>query len=106
VLSPTQLAQRLDQRLRILAGGERGAVERHATLRAAIDWSYDLLTPTEQQMLARLSVFAGGCTLDAAESVCAGGPIESHDVLDLLSGLVLRSLVVADTADPTDTAAG
>ena len=98
VLSPAQLAQRLDQRFRLLAGGERGAVERHATLRAAIDWSYDLLAPAEQLVLTRLSVFAGGCSLEAAESVCCGGGVDELDVLDLLAVLVARSLVVADDA--------
>ena len=98
MLSPAQLAQRLDQRFRLLAGGERGAVERHATLRAAIDWSYDLLAPAEQLVLARLSVFAGGCSLEAAESVCSGGGVDELDVLDLLAVLVARSLVVADDA--------
>ncbi len=96
VLSPAQLAQRLDRRFRLLAGGERGAVERHATLRAAIDWSYDLLAPSEQLLLTRLSVFAGGCSLEAAESVCSGGDVDELDVLDLLGLLVARSLVVAD----------
>ena len=98
VLSPAQLAQRLDQRFRLLAGGERGAVERHATLRAAIDWSYDLLAPAEQLVLTRLAVFAGGCSLEAAESVCSGGGVDELDVLDLLAVLVARSLVVADDA--------
>ncbi|HLM16871.1 MAG TPA: adenylate/guanylate cyclase domain-containing protein, partial [Acidimicrobiia bacterium] len=98
VLSPAQLAQRLDQRFRLLAGGERGAVERHATLRAAIDWSYDLLAAAEQRVLARLSVFSGGCSLEGAESVCSGGGIDEVDVLDLLAVLVARSLVVADDA--------
>ena len=98
VLSPAQLAQRLDQRFRVLAGGERGAIERHATLRAAIDWSYDLLTHDEQRVLARLSVFAGGCSLEAAEAVCAGAGIDEVEVLDLLSALVARSLVVAEDA--------
>jgi predicted ATPase len=96
VLSPAQLAQRLDQRFRVLAGGERGAIERHATLRAAIDWSYDLLATDEQHVLARLSVFAGGCTLEAAEAVCSGAGIDEAQVLDLLSALVARSLVVAE----------
>jgi predicted ATPase/class 3 adenylate cyclase len=103
VLSPAQIAARLDQRFALLAGGERGAIERHATLRAAIDWSYDLLEPAEQVMLARLSVFAGGCTLDAAEVVCSGGPIEQGRVLDLLSSLVARSLVTVDVSDPEET---
>ena len=104
VLSPTQIAQRLDQRFRFLAGGDRGAVERHATLRAAIDWSFGLLEPNEQLLLTRLSIFSGGCTLEAAEQVCsdgANGPIDEVDVLDLLSSLVAQSLVVADDADPT-----
>jgi predicted ATPase/class 3 adenylate cyclase len=98
VLSPAQLAQRLDQRFRVLAGGERGAVERHATLRAAIDWSYDLLSTDEQRMLARLSVFAGSCSLEGAEAVCSGAGIDEVDVLDLLAALVARSLVVAEDA--------
>jgi predicted ATPase/class 3 adenylate cyclase len=98
VLSPAQLAQRLDQRFRVLAGGERGAIERHATLRAAIDWSYDLLSPDEQRVLARLSVFAGGCSLEAAEAVCSGAGIDEVEVLDVLSALVARSLVVAEDA--------
>jgi len=98
VLSPSQLAQRLDDRFRVLAGGERGAIERHATLRAAIDWSHDLLTTDEQHVLARLSVFAGGCSLEAAEAVCSVAGIDEADVLDVLSALVARSLVVAEDA--------
>jgi hypothetical protein len=95
-MSPAELVSRLDRRFRVLAGGRRGAVERHQTLRAAIDWSYELLTVAQQALLARLSVFAGGCTLDAAEAVCNGGPVDADDVLDLMAGLVARSLVVAD----------
>ena len=98
VLSPVQLAQRLDQRFRLLAGGERGAIERHATLRAAIDWSYDLLAADRQRLLARLSVFAGGCSLEAAELVCSADGIDEVEVLDLLAGLVARSLVQVDDA--------
>jgi predicted ATPase/class 3 adenylate cyclase len=92
-MSPAELVARLDQRFRVLAGGRRGAVERHQTLRAAIDWSYELLTPAQQALMARMSVFAGGCTLDSAEAVCAGEPVDADDVLDLLAGLVARSLV-------------
>ncbi len=99
-LSPTQIAARLDQRFRLLAGGERGAVERHATLRAAIDWSYDMLSTAEQTALGRLSVFAGTCTLDAAEAVCSGGDVDADDVLDLVSSLVAKSLVVSYTDGP------
>jgi predicted ATPase len=99
-MSPAELVARLDRRFRVLAGGRRGAVERHQTLRAAIDWSYELLTPAEQVLLARMSVFAGGCTLDSAEAVCAGEPVDPEDVLDLLAGLVARSLVVAGHDGP------
>jgi predicted ATPase/class 3 adenylate cyclase len=99
-LSPAQIADRLGQRFRLLAGGERGAVERHATLRAAIDWSYDLLSAREQLVLGRLSVFAGTCTLEAAEAVCSGGEIDDEDVLDLVSSLVAKSLVVSYTDGP------
>ena len=98
VLSPMQIVQRLDQRFRLLSGGERGAIERHATLRAAIDWSYDLLSNDQQTLLARLSVFAGGCSLEAAEAVCSTAGIDEADVLDLLSALVARSLVLGDEA--------
>ena len=99
-LSAAELAGRLDQRFRVLAGGQRSAVKRHQTLRAAIDWSYDLLAEPEQRMLDRLSVFAGGFTLDAAEAVTAGEAVERLDVLDLLGVLVSRSLVEADTRGP------
>ena len=83
----------------MLSGGRRGAIERHATLRAAIDWSYDLLDSAEQRLLARLSVFSGGCTLEAIEEICSGDPVERDDVMDLVAGLVARSLVVAEDSD-------
>jgi predicted ATPase/class 3 adenylate cyclase len=102
VLSPSQIAQRLDQRFRLLAGGTRGAIERHATLRAAVDWSYELLNGAEQKLLARLAIFAGGCTLEAAEQVCSDDEITELEVLDLLSSLVARSLVVSDVTDLGD----
>jgi predicted ATPase/class 3 adenylate cyclase/tetratricopeptide (TPR) repeat protein len=95
-LSPSELAARLDDRFRVLGGGRRGAVERHQTLRAAVDWSYDLLDETEQRVLERLSVFAGGFTLHAAEAIASGDGIEAHTVLDVLAALVAQSLVVAD----------
>jgi predicted ATPase len=97
MLTPAELARRLDERFRILSGSERGAVERHQTLRAAIDWSYDLLDNAERTLLDRLSVFAGGFTLEAAEAVAPGGTISRDEVFDLLAGLVARSLVEADT---------
>ncbi|MEO8695709.1 MAG: BTAD domain-containing putative transcriptional regulator, partial [Acidimicrobiales bacterium] len=96
VLSPIQLAQRLTQRFRVLGGGERGAIERHATLRAAIDWSYEMLDKNQQRLLVRLSVFAGGCSLEGAEAVCSDSDSDEVQVLDLLAALVARSLVVVD----------
>ena len=98
-LSPAELLRRLDRRFQVLSGGRRGAIERHATLRAAIDWSYDLLDSAEQRLLARLSVFSGGCTLEAIEEICSGDPVERDDVMDLVAGLVARSLVVAEDSD-------
>jgi predicted ATPase/class 3 adenylate cyclase len=95
-----ELARGLDRRFETLAGGRRRAVQRHQTLRAAIDWSYDLLEEPERRLLARLAVFAGGCTRDAAEAVCAGEPIERSRVFELLAGLVARSLVVAERGGP------
>ena len=76
-------------------------MERHQTLRAAIDWSYDLLTEPEQRLLGRLAVFSGGCTLEAAEAACAGGPIEADEVFESLASLVARSLVLADAGPKT-----
>ena len=90
MLSAAEIAARLDDRFRLLTGGARTAVDRHRTLRATIDWSYDLLDADSQTLLRRLSVFAGGFDLAAAEAV--GGP----DALDLLSGLVDRSWVAVE----------
>jgi predicted ATPase/class 3 adenylate cyclase len=97
MLAPPELARRLDQRFRILTGSDHGAVERHQTLRAAIDWSYELLDDTERRLLDRLSVFAGGFTLQAAEAAASGEGINADAVFDLLAALVARSLVEADT---------
>ncbi len=105
VLSVDQIAKRLDDRFRLLTGGSRTALERHQTLRAALDWSYNLLPPAEQVLFRRLSVFVGGWTLEAAESVCgdpstalrtASGQVGSEDVLHLLEGLINKSLVIAE----------
>jgi predicted ATPase/class 3 adenylate cyclase len=101
-MSPSVLADRLDQRFRVLTGGRRGAVERHQTLRAAIDWSYELCAEPEQRLLARLTVFSGGCTLDAVEAVCTGDGIEIDEALELLANLIARSLVVADDTETGD----
>jgi predicted ATPase/class 3 adenylate cyclase len=95
-MNPAELARRLDRRFEVLAGGRRGAVERHQTLRAAIDWSYDLLDKPQRLLFARLSVFAGGCTLDAADAVCGGGPVDEHAVWEMMAALVAQSLVVAE----------
>jgi predicted ATPase len=95
-LSAGELAARLDDRFRLLTGGSRTGLERHQTLRAAVDWSYDTLSVAERALLERLSVFAGGCTLEAAEEVCAGGDVDGDAVLDLLAQLVAKSLVVTD----------
>jgi len=95
-LSVGQIAERLDDQFRLLTGGSRTALRRHQTLQALVDWSHDLLTNAERVLLRRLSVFAGGCTLEAAESVGAAQPISRADVLDLMTGLVDKSLVVAE----------
>jgi predicted ATPase/class 3 adenylate cyclase len=97
VLAVEQIAVRLDNRFRLLTRGSRTVLPRHQTLQAAIDWSYELLSDRERAVLCRLSVFAGGWTLEAAEAVCTGGGIEASDVLDLLTQLVDKSLVVAQT---------
>ncbi|MBW4716027.1 BTAD domain-containing putative transcriptional regulator [Saccharothrix obliqua] len=94
-LGVATLLDRLDDRFRLLAGGHRDAPARQRTLRAMIDWSWDLLSTAEQTVLRRLSVTAEGCDLAAAEAVCAGGGVRAEDVADLLTGLVNRSLVVA-----------
>jgi non-specific serine/threonine protein kinase len=89
-----QIEQRLDQRFRLLTGGSRTALPRQQTLRSLIDWSYDLLNESEKALLCRLTVFVGGWELEAAEQVCAGGLVEEWEVLDLLTRLVEKSLVV------------
>ncbi len=99
VLSVEEIAKRLDERFRLLVGGSRTAPARHQTLQAAMDWSYGLLSEGERAVLRRLSVFAGGVTLEAAERVCGGEGVEATDLLDLLSHLVDKSLVVAETED-------
>jgi predicted ATPase len=101
MFSLDDLTQRVRQRFRLLTGG-RGTIERHQTLRAAIDWSFDLLSASEKVAFSRLSVFAGGCTLEAAEAIIADADLERDGVLDLLSGLVDKSLVGVDrTRDVT-----
>ncbi len=94
-LTPRQIADRLDDRFRLLTGGSRTVLPRQQTLRAVVDWSWDLLEPAEQALLRRLSVFSGGCDLTSAEAVCAGGEVERRDVAALLGSLVDKSLVIA-----------
>jgi predicted ATPase/class 3 adenylate cyclase/DNA-binding CsgD family transcriptional regulator len=98
VLSPQQILDGLEDRFRLLTGGTRGGMRRQQTLEASVAWSHDLLTPEERVLFRRLSVFAGGFTLDAAEYVGAGsGPgCEPAAVLDLLQGLADKSLVVVE----------
>jgi predicted ATPase/DNA-binding winged helix-turn-helix (wHTH) protein len=98
-MSVDELSERLDQRFALLTDGSRAALPRHRTLRSTIDWSYDLLREPEKLLLQRLSVFAGGWTLAAAEEVCAGEGIEHRDVLDLLTSLGDKSLVVPEQED-------
>jgi hypothetical protein len=95
-MSLDQLAQRLDDRFRLLTGGSRTALPRHRTLRAVIDWSWELLTDAERMVLRRLSVFSGGASLEAAERVCVGDAVEQEQVLELLSSLAEKSLLLTE----------
>jgi non-specific serine/threonine protein kinase len=98
VLTVQQIAARLDDRFSLLTGGNHAAmIPRHQTLRATMDWSYDLLSEQERILFHRLSVFSGGFALEAAETIDAGSGIQAHQILDLLSHLIDKSLVVADT---------
>jgi len=102
VLTVQEIVARLDDRFDLLISAQRTGYEpRHSTLQAAIDWSYALLTAEEQALLRRLAVFDAGFTLDTAESVCSGEDIASQDILDLISSLVSKSLVVAETVGRT-----
>ncbi|MGH3313441.1 MAG: ATP-binding protein, partial [Streptomyces sp.] len=99
-LTPRQIADRLDDRFRLLTSGSRTVLPRQQTLRAVVDWSWDLLDERERTVLRRLSVFSGGCTLTAAEYVCAGreetGGEATLDVLDVLGALVDKSILIAE----------
>jgi predicted ATPase/DNA-binding SARP family transcriptional activator len=98
-LSAEQLSLRLDDPLKVLSTGGRTADPRHRSLRATLEWSFELLSEGERVLFKRLSVFAGGWTLEAAEEVCSGEGIEQGDVLEVLSGLVDKSLVVAEATE-------
>ncbi|MDT0456313.1 BTAD domain-containing putative transcriptional regulator [Streptomyces sp. DSM 41527] len=95
-MSIDQLAHRLDDRFRLLTSGSRTALPRHKTLRAAVDWSWELLTDAERMVLRRLSVFSGGASPEAAERVCAGDAVEQEQVIELLTALTEKSLLVAE----------
>ncbi len=95
-LSPEQIAARLDDQFRFLTGGSRIALPRHQTLQAALDWSFQSLTEVEKVVFRRLAVFAGGFTLTAAEAVCPGEGLPASDILEPLTHLVAKSLVLAE----------
>jgi predicted ATPase/DNA-binding SARP family transcriptional activator len=95
------LAERLDDRFALLTRGARTALPRQQTLRAVVDWSYDLLFEDERRLFARLSVFVGGCELEAIEAVCDDDELRSTDILDVMSRLVDKSLVTAPTPGET-----
>jgi predicted ATPase/class 3 adenylate cyclase len=99
VLSLEQIATRLQDRFRLLTGGSRTALPRQQTLRATLDWSYDLLAEPERALLRRVSVFAGGFRLESAEAVCGWDPLEPDGVLDLVASLGEKSLLVVDEQD-------
>ena len=99
VLSPEQIAHRLDDAFRLLTVGSRTAIPRHRTLRNTMDWSYALLNEREQGLLRRLAVFAGTFSLEAAEDVCSGDALEAEDILDGVAALVDKSLVVMEPGD-------
>jgi non-specific serine/threonine protein kinase len=98
VLAVDQIAARIDDRFRLLTVGRRAAPARHHTLRATVDWSYALLSEPEQRVFERLGVFAGGCSLEAAEAVCGGEGVEREQVLDLLTQVVNKSLLIAQSS--------
>jgi predicted ATPase len=99
VLSLSQIVERLEDRFRLLTGGSRGALPRQQTLEATVDWSYQLLSEAERNLFDRTSVFVGGFTIEAAEASCTDEQIDVADVLDLLTGLVDKSMVVAEHGD-------
>jgi predicted ATPase/DNA-binding winged helix-turn-helix (wHTH) protein len=95
-----ELADRLDDRFRLLKRGRRTAQERHSSLTAALDWSYDYLPAFERELLRSLAIFAGSFTLDAAVALCASSPAAEDDVIEGVSSLVAKSLITADVGGP------
>lgn len=98
VLSPRQLSQKLNERFRVLTGGNRRALPRQQTMRALVDWSYDLLSEDERALFRKLGIFAGGFTFESAVAVCADDTLDELAILDMLSSLVDKSLVQAEPA--------
>jgi predicted ATPase/DNA-binding SARP family transcriptional activator len=98
--SVSQIAERLDDRFRLLTGGSRTAMARQQTLRAVVDWSYDLLFEDERRVFERVSVCPGGCLIGTAEAVGAGDDVDRADVGELVSGLVEKSLLLVDRSGP------
>jgi predicted ATPase/DNA-binding XRE family transcriptional regulator len=103
LLRVEEITARLHDRFRLLTGGSRTALPRHQTLQALIDWSHDLLSENERLLLRHLSVFAGGWTLEATESVCGDEHIQKHEMLDLLTQLVNKSLILAERKQDQET---
>lgn len=99
-MSIEQILERLQDRYRVLTAGNRGGPARHQTLRAAVDWSFGLCSREEQALWARMSVFSGSFDLDAAEEICALGEINKNDVLELLSSLIDKSVVLCEEKRP------
>ncbi len=102
VLAPRELSQRLEERFRLLTGGERTALPRQRTMRALIDWSWDLCSDAERTLFRRVAIFSGGWTLAAMEAVCFDDPLAIEDAIGLASALVAKSLAIAD-AGPRGT---
>jgi predicted ATPase/class 3 adenylate cyclase len=99
LLAPQQIAQMLDERFRVLTGGNRSALPRHQTMRALIDWSYDLLSGPERRLFCKLSIFAGGFTLESAVATCGDATLDEIAVFEALSSLVDKSLAQAESTD-------
>jgi predicted ATPase/class 3 adenylate cyclase len=99
MISPEEIALRLNDRFRLLTGGSRTALPRHQTLRAAIDWSYHLLGGAEGVLFRRLSLFPGSFSLEVAESICEGPDLDSMDIMDSVSRLVDKSLLILEPSE-------
>src|SRR5207302_5205289 len=96
VLAPAEVAERLRDRFRLLTGGSSARLPRHRTLRALIEWSYELADDRERILLARAGVFSGGFSLEAAEEICSGEVVTSEEILDIIAELVDQSLIVVE----------